>query len=69
MVLREELQKKFQSPRLFDRMRDTMRAHHYSPSTEKSYAAWAQRFILFHKKRHPMDMGEARSMPFLHTWR
>jgi hypothetical protein len=36
-----------------------MRARHYSWRTEKAYVAWIRRFVLFHHKRHPADMGGA----------
>ncbi len=43
--------------RLLDRARDAIRARHYSRRTEKSYVAWIRRYILFHNKRHPAEMG------------
>jgi hypothetical protein len=43
--------------KLLDRMRRMIRVKHYSVSTEKAYLHWARRFILFHDKRHPRDMG------------
>ena len=44
-------------PRLLDRVRATLRARHYSRRTEKAYLAWIRRFIFFHGKRHPGEMG------------
>lgn len=44
--------------KLLDQMRDLMRIKHYSIRTERSYVAWAKRFILFHGKRHPKEMAE-----------
>jgi len=44
-------------PRLLDRVRETIRARHYSRRTEKTYVAWIRRYILFHGKRHPAEMG------------
>lgn len=44
-------------PKLLDRMREAIRVKHYSLATERSYVGWARRFILFHSKRHPSDMG------------
>ena len=38
-------------------MRAVLRFKHYSIRTEQSYVDWAKRFILFHGKRHPRDMG------------
>ena len=44
-------------PRLLDRVRLTIRARHYSPRTEKAYVAWIRRFIFFHGRRHPDELG------------
>ncbi|MEO8299211.1 MAG: integron integrase [Burkholderiales bacterium] len=52
-------------PRLLDRLREAIRVRHYSIRTEDSYVHWARRFILFHGKRHPMDMGAAEVTAFL----
>jgi integron integrase len=52
-------------PRLLDRVREAIRARHYSLRTEESYVAWIRRFILFHGKRHPAEMGEAEINAFL----
>ncbi len=43
--------------RLLDRVRAAIRARHYSRRTERAYVAWIKRFIFFHAKRHPADMG------------
>jgi integron integrase len=53
------------SPRLLDRMRLTLRTRHYSPRTEKAYVAWVRRFVLFHGKRHPLEMGRREVEQFL----
>jgi len=42
-----------------------MRTRHLSPRTEQAYVSWIRRFILFHGKRHPDDMGEAEVTAFL----
>ncbi len=52
-------------PRLLDQVREAIRARHYSRRTEESYVAWIRRFILFHGKRHPKEMGEAEITGFL----
>ncbi len=52
-------------PRLHDRVRAAIRARHYSRQTEKAYVAWIRRFILFHRKRHPAEMGGAKVTQFL----
>lgn len=46
-------------------MRDTLRARHYSRRTEEAYIAWIRRYILFHGKRHPAEMGAAELTQFL----
>jgi integron integrase len=51
--------------RLLDRVRAAARVRHYSPRTEKAYVAWVRRFVLFHGKRHPLDMGPAEVGAFL----
>jgi integron integrase len=42
-----------------------IRLRHYSFRTEECYAAWVRRFILFHNKRHPLEMGAAEINAFL----
>lgn len=51
--------------RLMDQVRSTLRVHHYSLRTEESYLHWIKRFILFHGKRHPKDMGKNEITEFL----
>ncbi len=46
-------------PRLLDQVREEIRKRHYSRRTERSYLGWIRRFIVFHGKRHPSEMGEA----------
>ena len=52
-------------PRLLDRVRQAIRARHYSPRTEKAYVGWIRRFIVFHGKRHPDEMGVPEVTQFL----
>jgi integrase len=52
-------------PKLLDRVRSDLRAKHYSIRTEKAYIDWIRRFILFHSKRHPNEMGEQEISAFL----
>ena len=61
----EPLQNLQHQPRLLDRVRLVIRARHYSPRTETAYVAWIRRFILFHGKRHPVEMGEPEVTQFL----
>ncbi|MCP4203968.1 MAG: integron integrase [bacterium] len=52
-------------PRLLDRVRHRARLRHLSPRTEQAYVRWIRRFILFHEKRHPKEMGEQEISLFL----
>ena len=54
-----------QQPKLLDRVRETIRARHFSRNTEDAYVAWIKRFIFFHGKRHPVEMGEVEVTRFL----
>jgi integron integrase len=51
--------------KLLDQFRDVLRRKHYSLETEKSYIAWTKRFIYFHGKRHPKEMGKQEIEAFL----
>jgi integron integrase len=55
------------APKLLDRVRQTIRAKHYSRRTESAYVDWIRRYILFHRKRHPSEMGASEIAAFL-TW-
>jgi integrase len=52
-------------PRLLDRVRAAARLRHYGRSTEAANIAWIRRYILFHGKRHPAEMGPAEVTRFL----
>jgi integrase len=52
-------------PKLLDQVRIFMRARRYSLRTEEAYLDWIRRFILFHGKRHPRDLGEQEITEFL----
>jgi integron integrase len=54
-----------QAPRLLDEMHRELRLARYSRRTDKAYVGWVVRFILFHRKRHPKDMGAAEVTAFL----
>lgn len=45
-------------PKLLDQVRDRVRRLGYAKRTELSYVHWIKRFILFHDKRHPKEMGK-----------
>ena len=51
--------------KLLDQVRDAIRLKHYSYRTEQSYVGWIRRYILFHNKQHPKDMGGAEVKAFL----
>jgi integrase len=51
--------------RLLDRVREAIRTRHYSRRTEKAYVHWIKRYIFFHGKRHPGEMGIAEVTAFL----
>ena len=52
-------------PRLFDVVRERLRVKHYSLDTERAYLSWIRRFIRYHQKRHPRDMGALEIESFL----
>jgi len=52
-------------PKLLDQLRTFMRTRRYSLRTEQAYLDSIRRFILFHGKRHPRDMGEQEIVAFL----
>lgn len=54
-----------QPPKLLDRVRAEIRVRHYSIRTEEAYIDWVRRFIFFHHKRHPADMGAEEVGAFL----
>lgn len=51
--------------RLLGRLRNAIRVRQYSLATEKVYLNWVRRFILFHGKRHPAEMGKTEVEAFL----
>ena len=54
-------------PKLLDRVRRELRLRHYSPRTERAYVGWIRRFIVFHRLRHPQDVGATEVSRFL-SW-
>jgi integron integrase len=52
-------------PKLIDQLRSAIRIRNYSPRTEEAYWHWIKKFILFHNKRHPSEMGEPEVIAFL----
>ncbi len=53
------------APKLLDRVRETLRVNHYSYRTEQTYLDWIKRFIIFHNKRPPKEMGAAEVQGFI----
>jgi hypothetical protein len=51
--------------KLLDQVRDAIRLEYYSIRTEHAYVGWIKRFIFFHKKRHPFEMGATEIERFL----
>ncbi len=51
--------------RLLDQVREKIRLKHYSYRTEQQYVGWIRRFILFHEKQHPRDLGAPHVEAFL----
>jgi integron integrase len=52
-------------PNLLDQLRSRLRVKHYSIRAEQAYVDWVRRFVLFHDKRHPRDLGSAEVEAFL----
>ena len=55
------------SKKLLDQVRDAIRLKNYSIRTEESYVGWIERFIRFHKLRHPLELNVPEIEAFL-TW-
>ena len=51
--------------KLLDQVREAIRVRRYSIRTEQAYVAWIKRYILFHNKRHPQEMGVSEIEAFL----
>lgn len=54
-----------QRPRLLDQVRQAIRVRHYSLRTEQAYVQWIKRYIHFHGKWHPAELGPAEVEAFL----
>lgn len=52
-------------PKLLEQVRQRLRVGHYSLRTEQTYIPWIKRYILFHGKRHPREMGKSEIEAFL----
>jgi integron integrase len=51
--------------KLLDQVRDAVRVKHYARNTEQAYVYWIKKYILFHNKRHPKEMGTGEVQAFL----
>ncbi len=51
--------------KILDQLRDAIRAKHYSYRTEQTYVDWCKRYILYHHKRHPAEMGMPEIQAFI----
>ena len=51
--------------KLLDQVREKLRVKQYAYATEKTYIFWIKRFIFFHNKKHPKDMGVTEIEAFL----
>lgn len=56
---------KHQGSPFLQSVREAIRVRHYSIRTEQAYLGWIKRFILFHGKRHPSELGESEVTAFL----
>lgn len=54
-----------ENPKLLTQVREILRLKHYSIRTEEAYVYWIKRFIIFHNKRHPLEMGSEEIGEFL----
>lgn len=52
-------------PKLLDQVRAIMRLRGMSYRTEQAYVDWIKRFIIFHDKRHPKEMGAMEIREYL----
>jgi integron integrase len=64
-LVREWADQSVTRPKLLDQVRAALRMRHYSVRTEKAYVGWIRRYIFFHRKRHPAEMGVAEVTRFL----
>lgn len=51
--------------KLLDQVSEALRTKHYAYRTEQTYVDWIKRYIIFHKKRHPKDMGANEIREFM----
>jgi integrase-like protein len=66
--LREPVLPEAREPKLLEQVGEAIRTRHYSLRAEEAYVGWIKRFIFFHGKRHPLEMGSGRSRSFCRHW-
>jgi integron integrase len=54
-----------EAPKLLDRVREAIRVRQYSRRTEEAYVGWIRRFVVFHGRRHPCELGEPEVTVFV----
>ena len=64
-VCRRRCHRRRMEVKLLDRVREAIRTRHYSPRTEEAYVSWIRRFIVFHGRRHPLDLGAPEVSAFV----
>ncbi len=52
-------------PKLLEQVRRACRARQFSPRTQEAYTGWVRRYLLFHSKRHPSELGAHEVSDFL----
>lgn len=58
-------QSKTHKPKLLDLVKTELQVNHYSKKTEEAYVEWIKRYILFHNKKHPDEMGKEEVQNFI----
>ena len=53
------------NPKLLEQVNEQIRLRHYSHRTEKTYILWIKKYIYYHQKRHPAEMGSNEINNFL----
>jgi len=51
--------------KLLEQVQEALRTKHYSYRTEQTYIDWIKRYIIFHKKQHPKDLGVEEIRAFI----
>ncbi len=54
-----------QQPKLLDRLRLALEARRFAPETVARFVEWNRRYILYHQRRHPQELGREEIEQFL----